>query len=359
VGELVCRNPFPSRPLGFFNDPDGTRFHEAYFSQNPGMWTHGDRVAFTARGTARMHGRSDGVLNIRGIRVGTSEIYTALQDVAELLDVMAVEQELPDNAAGSRIVLLVVLQPGVALTADLALRLRRQIVRHTAAVYVPGAIADVAELPTTHSGKRSEVAARDAINACPVRNRDALRNPECLDVIAAHPALRTGATPMLATDTTQSTEDLLKAIWASAFGVDSIGANDDFFALGGDSLLAVLICARIEEVLGYNLPIAALFQATAVSALARVLDSGIVWQGDSPLVPLKEGIGRPVFLLHSVAGNVFEWHDLLARLVCDRPIVAVQARGLDPDTPPSASVEEMAADYIGLIRAHQPEEAMG
>jgi acetoacetyl-CoA synthetase len=355
VGELVCRNPFPSRPLGFFGDLDGSRFHEAYFSQNPGMWTHGDRVAVTARGTARMHGRSDCVLNVRGVRIGTSEIYTALQDVPELADVLAVEQELPDTPAGGRIVLLVVLRPNVKLTADLVLRLRRQIARRRGAVFVPGAIADVTELPTTHSGKLSETAARDATNNRRVRNLDGLRNRECLEAIALHPALRTDAAPMHAADGSQSTEDKLKAIWSSAFGVDSIGTDDDFFALGGDSLLAVLICTRIEEVFGYNLPIAALFQATTVSALTRMMEDGIGWQGDSPLVPLKEGTGRPVFLLHSIAGNVFEWHDLLARLDCDRPVLAIQARGLDPNRRPSASVEEMAADYIGLIRTRQPQ----
>ena len=85
-----------------------------------------------------------------------------------------------------------------------------------------------------------------------------------------------------------------------------------------------------------------------------MLDEGVGWQGDSPLVPLREGSGPPVFLLHSTAGNVFEWHDLLACMDCDRPILAVQARGLDRETTPSVSVDEMAADYCNLIRARQP-----
>ncbi|MBV8577340.1 MAG: acetoacetate--CoA ligase, partial [Acetobacteraceae bacterium] len=354
VGELVCRKPFPSRPLGFFGDPDGTRFQDAYFTQNPGLWTHGDRVSFTTYGTARMHGRSDGVLNVRGIRIGTAEIYAALQDMPELADAMAVEQEMPDNPAGGRIVLLVVLKPGITLTSDLAIRLRQQIARRTAAVFVPGAIADVPDLPTTHSGKRSETAARDAINHRPIRNADALRNRECLEAIATHPALRMDATPVLATDGSQSTEDKLKIIWASAFGVDRIDADDDFFALGGDSLLAVSICTCIEDVFGCSLPIAALFQTPTVGALARLLDSGLGWQGASPLVPLRAGIGQPMFLLHSISGNVFEWHDLLARLEINRPILAVQARGLDPNCTPATSVEAMAADYVALIRERQP-----
>jgi len=96
VGELICANPFPSRPLGFLNDPDGTRFHAAYFSDNPGVWTHGDLIEFTPEGSALMHGRSDGVLNIRGIRVGPAEIYRILEDVPEISEAMAIEQYAGD-----------------------------------------------------------------------------------------------------------------------------------------------------------------------------------------------------------------------------------------------------------------------
>jgi acetoacetyl-CoA synthetase len=268
---------------------------------------------------------------------------------------MAVEQELPDTLAGGRIVLLVVLKPAAALTSDLVLRLRRQIARRIAPAYVPGVIVDVPELPTTHSGKRSETAARDAINGRPIRNREALRNAGCLEAIGDHPGLRKGSTAVPAAKSGQSTVDVLKAIWASTFGVDTIGADEDFFALGGDSLLAIQICMQIEQAFGYDLPIAALFHANTVASLAAALEGGIVWQGDSPLVPLKEGAGRPVFLLHSIAGNVFEWHALLDRLDCGRPIVAVQARGLNPTETPADSVEAMAADYVDLIRAHQPD----
>jgi acetoacetyl-CoA synthetase len=342
--------------LGFFGDADGQRFHGAYFSQNPGMWTHGDRISFSERGTARLHGRSDGVLNVRGIRIGTAEIYAALQDVPELLDVMAVEQELPDAPAGGRIVLLVVLRPGITLTSELVLRLRRQIAARTAAAYVPGAVLEVAALPTTHSGKRSEVAARDAINGRPVRNRAALSNPECLEAIAAHPRLRKPATVPTDSDLDEGTIAVLRAIWARAFGVESVGVHDDFFALGGDSLLALEICVGIREALGYELPITALFQANTVARLAEAIECGLAWQGDSPLLAVKQGTGRPVFILHAQSGNVFEWGPLLARLDCGRPVLALQARGLDPAAPPPpGSVQVLATDYLGLIRAEQPE----
>src|SRR5215218_8111189 len=103
VGELVCRNPFPSRPLGFLGDEDGSRFHDAYFAANEGLWTHGDLIEFDAEGRARIHGRSDGVLNIQGVRIGPSEIYQALREVPEVQEAMAVEQRRDGDA---RLVLL-------------------------------------------------------------------------------------------------------------------------------------------------------------------------------------------------------------------------------------------------------------
>ncbi len=189
IGELVCANPFPSRPVGLHGDPEGRRFHEAYFSQNPGVWTHGDRIEITPRGGARIHGRSDGVMNIRGIRIGPAEIYRSLEGIAEIVEAMAVEQAAPDQPGGSRLVLLVVLGRGRDLDRPLTLRVKKEISQRCSMVHVPSVIAQVAELPTTHSGKRSERAARDAVNGRPAANAGALRNPGCLDVIREHPAL--------------------------------------------------------------------------------------------------------------------------------------------------------------------------
>jgi acetoacetyl-CoA synthetase len=189
VGELVCANPFPSRPLGFFDDSDGSRFHGAYFSQNPGMWTHGDLIEFTSSGGARLHGRSDGVLKIRGVRIGPAEIYRILQDVPEIAEAMAVEQRDAEIAGGARLVLLVVLRPGLPLEGALVARIRRELAERGSAAHVPDVVVQMTELPTTHSNKRSEAAARDAINGRPVRNSEALRNPDCLDALTGHPAL--------------------------------------------------------------------------------------------------------------------------------------------------------------------------
>ncbi len=184
TGELVCTNPFPSRPLEFLGDDGGRRYHEAYFAQNAGVWTHGDLVQITERGTARILGRSDGVLNVRGNRVGPAEIYAVLQDFAEIREAMAVEQEAPREAGGTRLVLLVVMRGDALLDRPLQLRIKKELSTRASAAHVPALIAAVAALPATHNGKRSERAARDAVNGRPAANRNALANPECLEEIA-------------------------------------------------------------------------------------------------------------------------------------------------------------------------------
>ena len=181
AGELVCRRPFPSRPLGFFAD-DGEQFHRAYFAQNAGVWTHGDLIEFDPLGQARMHGRSDGVINVRGVRIGPAEIVRALAGVRELTEVLAVHRRTSDRG-GEEIVLLVVLAPGVGLAPELTARIRTEIAHNATAAHVPGTIIAVSALPTTHNGKRSERAARDAVNGVEVVNRAALRNPDSLEEI--------------------------------------------------------------------------------------------------------------------------------------------------------------------------------
>lgn len=192
TGELVCVNPFPSRPVAFLADLDRKRYHDAYFSEHPGLWTHGDLVQITERGTARILGRSDGVLNVRGNRVGPAEIYAILQGFAEISEAMAVEQIAPKEVGGTRLVLLVVMKPGAVLDRPLQLKIKKELSTKASAAHVPAVIAAVPALPVTHNGKRSERAARDAVNGRPAANREALANPECLDVIAALPEVRLG-----------------------------------------------------------------------------------------------------------------------------------------------------------------------
>ncbi len=184
-GELVCVRPFPSRPLGLFGDPDGKRFLDAYFADHPPHWSHGDFVDLTERGTARILGRSDGILNIRGVRIGPAEIYGALQDVPDVKAAMAIEQHDEQALGGTRLLLFVVLAPGAVLERPLELAIKKTLKTRCGPFHVPAAIYQVDDLPTTHSGKRSERAASDAVNGRPVRNRHALRNPASLEQMVA------------------------------------------------------------------------------------------------------------------------------------------------------------------------------
>lgn len=190
TGDLVCVRPFPSRPLGLWADPDGTRFHAAYFAEHPAVWTHGDRLALRDDGGARILGRVDGTLNVRGVRIGPAEIYQIVLQLPEIVDAMAVEQRAPREPGGSRLVLLVVLAPDHELDRPLTLRIKKELSQRASANHVPAVVAAVSELPMTLNGKRSERAARDALNGDPVENRSALRRPEVLDELAQHPLLR-------------------------------------------------------------------------------------------------------------------------------------------------------------------------
>lgn len=181
-GELVCAKPFPSRPTGFFSDAEGAKFHGAYFSQHDGFWTHGDLIELRPTGCARILGRCDGMLNIRGIRLGPAEIYEVLaKTVGEVSEAMAVDQDCPREPGGKRLVLFVVLTPGVSLDRALMLRIKKELKQRASAAHVPAAIVEVDALPTTFSGKRSEAAMQDALNGREVRNRVALRNPSSID----------------------------------------------------------------------------------------------------------------------------------------------------------------------------------
>ena len=352
-GELVCGNPFPSRPMGFWGDADGSRFHSVYFSQNPGFWTHGDFISFTPHGTARLHGRSDGVINIRGIRVGPAEIYAALQDFSEISEAMAVEQRAPSEPGGTRMVLLLVLQAGHVLDPALALRVRKVIGRDCSPAHVPAVIADVPALPTTHSGKRSESAALAAVNGDVVMNEAALANPKCLDAIAQHPALCQSAPPAARDGGSTTLEEQLQAIWELAFDLAPISTQDDFFELGGHSVVAMAIFASIRERLGRGLPIATIFRAPTIASLAAVLRT----EGEdrfSCLVPALKGEGRSLFIVHGLSGTVLELTNLLQGLRSGRPVSVLQAKGLDPAAKPHLSVEAMAAHYLDEVHAFQP-----
>ena len=355
-GELICANPFPSRPLGLFGDTDGSRFHEAYFAKNRGVWTHGDTIEITERGTARIHGRSDGVINIRGIRIGPAEIYPVLQEFPEVAQALAVAQHDEREPGGMRMVLLATPSPNRQITPDVAMRIRRTIGARLTSAHVPAVIADVAELPVTHSGKLSETAATAAVNGETARNRQALRNPDCLDALARHPALRRWREPphrFASLPADAPLEVRLTAIWEELFGIAPIRSDDDYFELGGDSLLAVTMMAAIEQATGRDLPLTVLLETRTIRGLADLIRSGPE-AASSNLVQVSGGTGRPIFFLPGLSGTVLEQHGLLRRLNTSRPLYAVQAPGVDGAQTPQEQVQAMAELYVDAIRRVQP-----
>jgi acetoacetyl-CoA synthetase len=181
VGELVVAEPFPSMPLYLWNDPGGARYHESYFEMFPGKWRHGDWIRFTADGRSVIFGRSDTTINRFGIRMGTSEIYRAVEDVPEVLDSLVVDLEYLGRE--SYLPLFVVLRPGVALDDALITRIKESIRRRTSARYVPSAIFAVSDIPRTLTGKKMELPVRKLLLGLPlekVASADAMANPQSL-----------------------------------------------------------------------------------------------------------------------------------------------------------------------------------
>jgi acetoacetyl-CoA synthetase len=183
AGELVCTRPFVSMPVSFWNDPDGSRYHAAYFERYPGVWRHGDWCELTAHDGMIIYGRSDATLNPGGVRIGTAEIYRQVEQLPEIVESVAIGQELGD-AGDVRIVLFVRLHDGVKLDDALRDRIRRQIRDNASPLHVPAKIVQVADIPRTVSGKISELAVRDVVHGRRVTNTEALANPESLALFA-------------------------------------------------------------------------------------------------------------------------------------------------------------------------------
>lgn len=190
-GELVCTRPFPSMPVAFWNDPEGAAYRAAYFDHFPGVWRHGDWAEVTSHDGLVIHGRSDATLNPGGVRIGTAEIYRQVEQVPDVIEAVVVEQTTGEGVAcDSRIVLFVRMRAGVELTDALRQEIRARIRAQTSPHHVPKIIAQVADIPRTVSGKITELAVREAMHGRPVRNVDALANPEALDHFRDHPDLR-------------------------------------------------------------------------------------------------------------------------------------------------------------------------
>ncbi|MGQ0793369.1 MAG: acetoacetate--CoA ligase [Deltaproteobacteria bacterium] len=180
-GELVCVSPFPSMPVYFWNDPGGERYRRAYFDKFPNVWTHGDYVEITAGGGVIVYGRSDATLNPGGVRIGTAEIYRQIETLPEIADSILVGQRWQGD---ERIILFVKLAEGISLTEALKQKIARVVREGASPRHVPAKIIAVADIPYTISMKKVELAVRNIIHGEPVLNRDALANPDALDLYA-------------------------------------------------------------------------------------------------------------------------------------------------------------------------------
>ena len=186
-GELVCTAPFPSMPVRFWSDPDGRKYHDAYFARFPGIWCHGDYMEITPRGTSIIYGRSDAVLNPGGVRIGTAEIYRQVEQLPEVVESLVIGQDWEGDV---RVVLFVRLREGLRLDEDLVKRIKQQIRANTTPRHVPARICQVADIPRTKSGKIVELAVRNVVHGLPVKNQEALANPEALALFRDRPELQ-------------------------------------------------------------------------------------------------------------------------------------------------------------------------
>jgi acetoacetyl-CoA synthetase len=185
-GELTCATPFPSMPVGFWNDPDGARYRAAYFERFPGRWHHGDYAAITEHGGVVIYGRSDAVLNPGGVRIGTAEIYRQVETLPEIVESLCIGQDWDNDV---RVVLFVRLREGVTLDDALQKRIRDTVRANTTPRHVPARIVAVGDIPRTLSGKIVELAVRNVVHGRPVENTDALANPQALEQFRNRPEL--------------------------------------------------------------------------------------------------------------------------------------------------------------------------
>ena len=180
-GELACVSPFPSMPVGFWNDESGQKYHDAYFAKVDNVWCHGDYVEMTQRGGMIIYGRSDAVLNPGGVRIGTAEIYRQVEKLDEIIESIVIGQRWNNDV---RVVLFVKLRESVELTDELKAKIRSTIKQNTTPRHVPGKILEVDDIPRTKSGKIVELAVRNVVHGEPVKNKEALANPEALEYFA-------------------------------------------------------------------------------------------------------------------------------------------------------------------------------
>jgi len=191
-GELVCTAPFPSTPLGFWNDPGDAKYRAAYFERFPGVWWHGDYIELTEHDGVIIYGRSDATLNPGGVRIGTAEIYRQVEQLNEVVEALVIGQNWPPGELGDvRVVLFVRLREGVKLDETLVDKIKRHIRVNTTPRHVPAKVVQVTDIPRTKSGKIVELAVRNVVHSQPVKNVEALANPEALEQFRDRQELKT------------------------------------------------------------------------------------------------------------------------------------------------------------------------
>ncbi|HEV2901551.1 MAG TPA: acetoacetate--CoA ligase [Pseudaminobacter sp.] len=186
-GELVCTKAFPAMPIGFWSDPDGRKYRSAYFERFDNVWCHGDFAEWTEHGGIVIHGRSDATLNPGGVRIGTAEIYNQVEQMPEIAEALCIGQDFGGDV---RVVLFVRLAEGVTLDEALDKKIKAKIRTGASPRHVPAKIVAVADIPRTKSGKITELAVRDIVHGRTVKNKEALANPEALDLFRDLPELR-------------------------------------------------------------------------------------------------------------------------------------------------------------------------
>jgi acetoacetyl-CoA synthetase len=178
-GELVCTEPFPSMPIEFYKDTDGSKYHSAYFERFDNVWCHGDYVEITEHGGVIVYGRSDSTLNPGGVRIGTAEIYRQVEKLSDVVEGIVIGQQWDFDV---RVVLFVVLLEGLILDDELVNLIKSEVRANCTPRHVPAKVIQVADIPRTKSGKITELAVRDVVHGREVKNKEALANPEALEL---------------------------------------------------------------------------------------------------------------------------------------------------------------------------------
>jgi len=186
-GELVCTAAFPSMPIYFWDDPDNKKYHSAYFDVYPNIWRHGDFIEINDRGGVIIYGRSDATLNPGGVRIGTAEIYRLVEQLPEIEDSIVVGQDWKNDV---RVILFVKMAPGFKLNQEIKDKIRKTLRENASPRHVPAKIIEIPDIPYTLNMKKVELAVKKVIHGQPVLNKDALRNPECLDYYLDLPELK-------------------------------------------------------------------------------------------------------------------------------------------------------------------------